>query len=166
VSRRGLSLAVRSSNTDLQGEAPAGESVFLRRAGSQGWLPAQVQDLELNRSFDSIIANCREHLNIKEYPPRLEKNFTLDRHVFYLQKPGFGCSTLSCFQYIKYEKYTHMKIKSDIVLGLGKVGSLVGTLLYKTGFEVIGADIHAKDQLPFPVVTTDMANMKRFTYKI
>jgi saccharopine dehydrogenase-like NADP-dependent oxidoreductase len=56
-----------------------------------------------------------------------------------------------------------MKIKSVIVLGLGKVGSLVGTLLQKTGFEVTGADIHAKDDLPFPVMTTDMANIKHFT---
>jgi len=58
-----------------------------------------------------------------------------------------------------------MKIKSVIVLGLGKVGSLVGTLLHKTGFEVTGVSIHAKDDLPFPVITTDMAQIKRFTGK-
>jgi len=58
-----------------------------------------------------------------------------------------------------------MKIKSVIVLGLGKVGSLVGTLLHKTGFEVTGADIHTKDDLPFPVITTNMANMESFTDK-
>jgi len=32
------------------------------------------------------------------------------------------------------------KIQSVFVLGLGKVGSLVGTLLHETGFEVTGAD--------------------------
>jgi len=52
------------------------------------------------------------------------------------------------------------------------VGSLVGTLLYKTGFVVTGADIHAKDDLPFPVMTTDMANIyliycyERFIFNI
>ena len=56
-----------------------------------------------------------------------------------------------------------MKIKSVMVLGLGKVGSLVGTLLHKTGFDVTGADIHAKEALPFPVIITDMANKTRFT---
>ncbi|MBF0302590.1 MAG: saccharopine dehydrogenase NADP-binding domain-containing protein [Desulfamplus sp.] len=51
-----------------------------------------------------------------------------------------------------------MKIKSVIVLGLGKVGSLVATLLHKTGFEVTGADRYAKDNLPFPAITIDMAD--------
>ncbi len=41
------------------------------------------------------------------------------------------------------------KIKSVLVLGLGKVGSLVATLLQETGFEVIGADHHEEVNLPF-----------------
>lgn len=53
-----------------------------------------------------------------------------------------------------------MKIKSIIVLGLGKVGSLVGTLLHKTGFAVTGADMQAKNGLPFPVMATDMADLR------
>ncbi len=56
-----------------------------------------------------------------------------------------------------------MKIRSVIVLGLGKVGSLVATLLDKTGFEVTGADIYAKEELSFPVITTDMANIESVT---
>ncbi|MBF0259670.1 MAG: saccharopine dehydrogenase NADP-binding domain-containing protein [Desulfamplus sp.] len=59
-----------------------------------------------------------------------------------------------------------MKIKSVLVLGLGKVGSLVGTLLHKTGFKVTGADIYAKDGLPFPAITTDMSNMESIEQKL
>ncbi len=53
-----------------------------------------------------------------------------------------------------------MKIESVIVLGLGKVGTLVGMLLHKTGFKVTGGDIHPKEGLPFPVITTDVVNME------
>jgi len=59
-----------------------------------------------------------------------------------------------------------MKIKSVIVLGLGKVGTLVGTLLHKTGFEVTGADLSAKDALPFPVTTLDVSTIEGVTEKL
>jgi len=42
------------------------------------------------------------------------------------------------------------KIKSVFVLGLGKVGSLVATLLHETGFEVKGADLRDPGELPYP----------------
>jgi saccharopine dehydrogenase-like NADP-dependent oxidoreductase len=59
-----------------------------------------------------------------------------------------------------------MKIKSVVVLGLGKVGTLVGTLLHKTGFEVTGADIYEKENLPFPTIKTDMANTDNFSEQL
>jgi len=52
------------------------------------------------------------------------------------------------------------KIESILVLGLGKVGALVATLLYKTGFTVTGADINDRTELPFPthrLNSTDIA---------
>jgi saccharopine dehydrogenase-like NADP-dependent oxidoreductase len=42
------------------------------------------------------------------------------------------------------------KIKSVFVLGLGKVGTLVATLLHESGFEVTGADLRDAGDLPFP----------------
>jgi saccharopine dehydrogenase-like NADP-dependent oxidoreductase len=48
-------------------------------------------------------------------------------------------------------------IKSILVLGLGKVGSLVATLLHETGLAVTGADLHAADAgAPFPVIPLDV----------
>jgi saccharopine dehydrogenase-like NADP-dependent oxidoreductase len=44
------------------------------------------------------------------------------------------------------------KIKSVFVLGLGKVGMLVATLLHETGFQVTGADLREGMDLPFPTV--------------
>jgi saccharopine dehydrogenase-like NADP-dependent oxidoreductase len=44
------------------------------------------------------------------------------------------------------------KIKSVFVLGLGKVGMLVATLLHETGFQVTGADLREAMDLPFPTV--------------
>ena len=41
-------------------------------------------------------------------------------------------------------------INKVLVVGLGKVGSLVGTLLKRSGFEVSGADARAVENLPFP----------------
>ena len=46
-------------------------------------------------------------------------------------------------------------IKSVLVLGLGKVGSLVAGLLQETGFAVTGADIVEQDELPFPTLRLD-----------
>src|SRR5690625_1043278 len=49
-------------------------------------------------------------------------------------------------------------IKSIAVFGLGKVGSLVGTLL-STKFEVEGIDQNtAKEALPFPVKNADVTD--------
>jgi saccharopine dehydrogenase-like NADP-dependent oxidoreductase len=44
-----------------------------------------------------------------------------------------------------------------LVLGLGKVGSLVATLLHETGFQVTGVDFHDPGDLPFPVEKMDLS---------
>ncbi len=49
------------------------------------------------------------------------------------------------------------KIKSVFVLGLGKVGSQVATLLHETGFEVVGADHHEGLNLPFSTEKLDFS---------
>ena len=54
-------------------------------------------------------------------------------------------------------------IKSVYVLGLGKVGSLVATLLHKTGFNVEGADLHGRIDLPFPINKLDLSRPKEFS---
>ncbi len=51
------------------------------------------------------------------------------------------------------------KIQSILVLGLGKVGTLVGILLEKTGFNVFGADRHKKTGLPFETRKLDVADI-------
>lgn len=47
------------------------------------------------------------------------------------------------------------EIKSVLVLGLGKVGSLVASLLHETGFAVTGADVNDVADLPFPAISLD-----------
>ncbi len=47
-------------------------------------------------------------------------------------------------------------IKSVLVIGLGKVGSLVATLLHESGFTVTGADRNEATDLPFPVIHLDV----------
>lgn len=54
------------------------------------------------------------------------------------------------------------KIKSTLVLGLGKVGNLVGTLLHNSGFEVTGLDTVARD-LSFKTITGDVTNTAELT---
>lgn len=49
-------------------------------------------------------------------------------------------------------------VKRVAVLGLGKVGSLVGTLLKRVGFEVTGFDANPPTDLPFHVVTQNVAD--------
>jgi saccharopine dehydrogenase-like NADP-dependent oxidoreductase len=49
------------------------------------------------------------------------------------------------------------RIKSVLVLGLGKVGSLVGTLLQETGFQVTGVDFHDRGELPFATEKMDLS---------
>jgi len=43
------------------------------------------------------------------------------------------------------------RISCISVLGLGKVGSLVATLLHETGFTVTGADMNEQVGMPFPI---------------
>ncbi|MBL0125135.1 MAG: saccharopine dehydrogenase NADP-binding domain-containing protein [Betaproteobacteria bacterium] len=50
------------------------------------------------------------------------------------------------------------KLKNVAVLGLGKVGSLVGTLLTRSGFLVTGIDANPPAGLPFDARTQDMSN--------
>ena len=47
-------------------------------------------------------------------------------------------------------------IQSVVVVGMGKVGSLVGTLLHEAGFEVTGIDCRPRSGLPFTVETADI----------
>jgi phosphoglycerate dehydrogenase-like enzyme len=46
-----------------------------------------------------------------------------------------------------------MALNTILVLGLGKVGTLVGALLNKTGFQVVGAARSQRADLPFKTVT-------------
>lgn len=48
--------------------------------------------------------------------------------------------------------------KKVMVLGLGKVGSLVGQLLAESAFEVGGLDAERRADLPFPVVQADVTD--------
>ena len=50
------------------------------------------------------------------------------------------------------------KIRSILVLGLGKVGSLVATLLHETGFDVVGADSQQRENLPYPQTSLDISD--------
>lgn len=49
-------------------------------------------------------------------------------------------------------------MKKIAVLGLGKVGTLAAELLHGSGFEVTGIDVAARDDMPFPVKTLDLAS--------
>lgn len=55
------------------------------------------------------------------------------------------------------------KLESILVLGLGKVGTLVGILLEKTGFSVMGADLYKKTGLPFETQKLDVSNIEQVT---
>ncbi len=55
------------------------------------------------------------------------------------------------------------KIKSVLVLGLGKVGSLVAALLHDTGFTVTGADQKAGGEHPFAVTSLDVTSPDQLT---
>ena len=54
-----------------------------------------------------------------------------------------------------------MPLKSILVLGLGKVGTLVGVLLNKTGFHVVGAARSEKAGLPFETKKIDVSDMSQ-----
>ena len=51
------------------------------------------------------------------------------------------------------------KIKNILVLGLGKVGSLVATLLFETGYDVTGVDTRQRDGFDFPILKMDLASL-------
>jgi len=55
------------------------------------------------------------------------------------------------------------ELESILVLGLGKIGTLVGILLEKTGFKICGADLHEKADLPFETKVLDVADMIQIT---
>ncbi len=51
-----------------------------------------------------------------------------------------------------------MSIRSVMVMGLGKVGMLVATLLDKTGFKVTGVDLHGRSGFPFATRALDVSD--------
>lgn len=51
------------------------------------------------------------------------------------------------------------KIHSILVLGLGKVGLLVASMLRETGFTVSGADVYIREETPFPVIPLDVGSI-------
>ena len=51
-----------------------------------------------------------------------------------------------------------MNLKSVLVLGLGKVGTLVGVLLNKTGFHVVGVSRREKSDHPFETKKIDVSD--------
>jgi saccharopine dehydrogenase-like NADP-dependent oxidoreductase len=61
------------------------------------------------------------------------------------------------------EKILKKKLESILVLGLGKVGILVGILLEKTGFQVVGADLQEKGDLPFETKKIDVSDISQAT---
>ena len=50
------------------------------------------------------------------------------------------------------------KLDSILVLGLGKVGSLMASMLHETGFEVTGADVQVREVFPFALKTLDVSS--------
>lgn len=58
------------------------------------------------------------------------------------------------------------KINKIAVMGMGKVGSLVGTLLKESGFEVTGIDARPNDKLGFPVDVMDVSDSARLAIKL
>lgn len=53
------------------------------------------------------------------------------------------------------------ELESILVLGLGKVGTLVGILLQKTGFKVFGGNLHERTGLPFETEKIDVSDRTR-----
>ena len=50
------------------------------------------------------------------------------------------------------------RIRSILVLGLGKIGHLVAELLHQTGFEVVGADLEVGTGFSFPTRSLDVTD--------
>ncbi|MGB9081795.1 MAG: saccharopine dehydrogenase C-terminal domain-containing protein [Desulfuromonadaceae bacterium] len=55
------------------------------------------------------------------------------------------------------------KINTILVLGLGKVGLLVASMLHETGFSVTGADARCREEPPFPVILLQVGNADELT---
>lgn len=55
-----------------------------------------------------------------------------------------------------------MSLEKVLVLGLGKVGTLVATLLHQSGFKVTGIDSHSYDNLPFATKKIDVSDPKNY----
>lgn len=51
-----------------------------------------------------------------------------------------------------------MSLHRVVVLGMGKVGSLVGTLLHESGFKVTGLDAVSRQGLPFATAVANLAD--------
>lgn len=54
-------------------------------------------------------------------------------------------------------------IDSILVFGLGKVGTLVASMLHETGFKVTGADAQLREVFPFEVKTLDVSSTDELT---
>lgn len=54
---------------------------------------------------------------------------------------------------------TDKQINHVAVIGIGKVGSLVATLLHETGYQVTGWDARVRDDLDFPVKPVDVSDV-------
>ncbi|MFN0058162.1 MAG: saccharopine dehydrogenase C-terminal domain-containing protein [Planctomycetota bacterium] len=65
---------------------------------------------------------------------------------------------LSGSPFERHRSHMERRIKTAAVIGIGKVGTLVATLLHEGGFKVIGHDSTARDDLGFPVFATDVAD--------
>jgi saccharopine dehydrogenase-like NADP-dependent oxidoreductase len=55
------------------------------------------------------------------------------------------------------------KIHSILVLGLGKVGSLVASMLHEAGFTVTGADVDFHEEVPFAVIPLNVNSTDELT---
>ncbi|MCD6035649.1 MAG: Saccharopine dehydrogenase [Rickettsiales bacterium] len=58
------------------------------------------------------------------------------------------------------------RIGKVLVIGMGKVGSLVATLLENSGFSVMGLDMHPRSDLPFPTEACDVTNSSMIDQKL
>jgi saccharopine dehydrogenase-like NADP-dependent oxidoreductase len=66
--------------------------------------------------------------------------------------------TLMAYAASRWVEGTSKLIERVLVVGLGKVGELVAHLLDGTGFEVTGADLRPRDDLPFPTTVIDITD--------
>jgi saccharopine dehydrogenase-like NADP-dependent oxidoreductase len=55
------------------------------------------------------------------------------------------------------------KISTILIMGLGKVGLLVATMLHEAGFKVKGADIDFAKEVPFTVISLNVKSSDELT---